>query len=142
MIDERDILERELRRFEPEPGLAGRVYRRRDRKRRNQRIGAGAVGVIVALAAAATLVRSMKSEHVPATPTPLGAGEVLNVTADVPQERGDLFAQDPNSGKLRTIVDANALPRGCADGCSFGTAEGITGAAWSHDRQWVGFRAG
>jgi hypothetical protein len=47
MIDERDLLEQALRRFEPEPGLTDRIYRRRDRKRRNQRIAAGVVGIAV-----------------------------------------------------------------------------------------------
>jgi Tol biopolymer transport system component len=51
MIDERDLLERALRRFEPEPGFTDRVFRRRDRKRRNQRIAAGVVGIAVFVAA-------------------------------------------------------------------------------------------
>jgi hypothetical protein len=51
MIDERDLLEQALRRFEPEPGLTERIYRRRDRKRRNQRIAAGVVGIAVFVAA-------------------------------------------------------------------------------------------
>jgi hypothetical protein len=51
MIDERDLLEQALRRFEPEPGLTDRIYRRRDRKRRNQRIAAGVVGIAVFVAA-------------------------------------------------------------------------------------------
>jgi hypothetical protein len=51
MIDERDLLEQALRRFEPEPGLTDRIYRRRDRKRRNQRITAGVVGIAVFIAA-------------------------------------------------------------------------------------------
>jgi hypothetical protein len=51
MIDERDLLEEALRRFEPEPGLTDRIYRRRDRKRRNQRISAGLVGIAVFVAA-------------------------------------------------------------------------------------------
>jgi len=51
MIDERDLLEQALRQFEPEPGLTDRIYRRRDRKRRNQRIAAGVVGIAVFVAA-------------------------------------------------------------------------------------------
>ena len=45
----------------------------------------------------------------------------------------DLVAQDPDSGEARKIVDSLTLPE---------RAEGITSAAWSHDRRWVAFRAG
>ena len=128
MIDERDILERELRRFEPEPGLAQRVYRRRDRKRKNQRIGAGAVGVIAALVTAVVLARVIESDHVPVTPPkPLGAVEVLSAGDSV-------VARDPDTGELRTIVDAESLPPAAG--------EYITSAEWSADRQWVAFRRG
>ena len=71
MIDERDLLERELRRFEPEPGLTERVMRRRDRKRRNQRLRAGALGVAVALAVAIAASRALTNKPEPiVTPEP------------------------------------------------------------------------
>ena len=128
MIDERDILERELRRYEPEPGLAQRVYRRRDRKRRNQRIGAGVLGVIVALGSAAVLARSMASQHLPeTTPKPFGAVEVLSAGDSV-------VARNPDTGALRTIVDVASLPSAAG--------EYITSAEWSADRRWVAFRRG
>ena len=57
MSEDRDLLERALRRFEPEPGLAERVMRRRDRKRRNQRILAGVVGGAIALAVVLAVTR-------------------------------------------------------------------------------------
>jgi Tol biopolymer transport system component len=59
-----------------------------------------------------------------AEPTPLGAGEVLwgGVGLD---------AQDPDSGAVRRIVHAMALPG----------AEQITAAEWSHDHRWVAFSA-
>ena len=49
MIDDRDLLERELHRFEPPPGLTERVYRRRDRNQRNRRIRAGVLGLAIAI---------------------------------------------------------------------------------------------
>jgi hypothetical protein len=67
MIDERELLEHAMRRFEPEPGFTDRIYHRRDRKRRNQRIAAGVVGIAVFVAAvwAVTSVSSMdRSEEV------------------------------------------------------------------------------
>ena len=47
MIDDRELLERELRRFVPEPGFLERVMRRRDRRDRNRRITAGVVGAVI-----------------------------------------------------------------------------------------------
>ena len=51
MIDEREAFEKSFRRYEPEGGSFERLVRRRDRKRRNQRIVAGAVGIAVFVAA-------------------------------------------------------------------------------------------
>lgn len=68
-----DVLERESRTVDLERGDFERLLDRRDRKQRNRRIRAGAVGVIVALATVAVLARSMTSEPEPAivpTPTP------------------------------------------------------------------------
>ena len=47
MIDEREVFERSFQRYEPEGGSFERLQRRRDRKRRNQRITAGVVGIAV-----------------------------------------------------------------------------------------------
>jgi hypothetical protein len=85
MIDERDILERALRRFEPQPGLADRVYRRRDRKHRNQRIAARVVGIVVFVAAVWVLGTRVGQETTapakPATVTP-GDAKALEVATD------------------------------------------------------------
>ena len=127
-----DVLDRESRTVDLEHGDFERLLGRRDRKERNRRIRAGAVGVSVALVMGIILARSMMmSDGVPADPTPqpkpLGAGEVLIGGGQ------SLVAQDPESGEVRTIVDAKTLPE---------RAEDITGAAWSPDRRWVAFRAG
>ena len=45
MIDERDVFQKSFRRHEPEGGSFERLVRRRDRKRRNQRIAAGVWGL-------------------------------------------------------------------------------------------------
>jgi hypothetical protein len=77
MIDERDLLEQALRRFEPEPGLTDRIYRRRDRKRRNQRIAAGVVGIAVFVAAVwiVTSGLSFDRTETPAVPGPADTGQ-------------------------------------------------------------------
>ena len=126
-----DVLERESRAVDLEQGDFERLLRRRERQQRNRRIRAGAVGIVVALATAAVLLRSMASQHVPADrvtpPKPLGA-EVLTGGRD-------LVTRDPDTGELRTIVRAGSLPRPDHH-------ESITSAEWSSDRNWVAFRRG
>jgi Tol biopolymer transport system component len=63
-----DVLERESRSVDLEPGDFERLLGRRERKERNRRIRAGVVGVIVVLATGFVLVRSLTSDGVPATP--------------------------------------------------------------------------
>ena len=48
MIEERVLLERAIRSVKPEPGLTDRIYRRRNRKRRNQRIATAVVALVLA----------------------------------------------------------------------------------------------
>ena len=55
MSDERDLIERTIRRWEPPGPAMERLLRRRDRKRRNQRIGAAAVALVIALLVVGTL---------------------------------------------------------------------------------------
>ena len=118
-----DALDRESRTVDLEPGDFERLLSRRERKQRDRRIRAGVVGVIVALAAAAFLVRAIHLEATPANPPkPIGAGEVL--------VGGN--ARDPDTGAIRKIVDYDALPAGSSS---------ITASAWSYDHRWVAFRA-
>src|SRR5262245_3493497 len=63
-----EALERESRTVDLERGDFERLLGRRERKQRNQRIRAGAVGIIVALAAGFVLLRSLTSDGVPANP--------------------------------------------------------------------------
>jgi hypothetical protein len=86
MIDERELLEQAVRRFEPEPGLTERVYRRRDRKRRNQRISAGVVGIAVFVAAIwiVTGVSSLDRSDTSVVP----GGDVTGPAETGPVEKG------------------------------------------------------
>jgi hypothetical protein len=73
VIDQQSV-ERAAERFRLPEGSFERLAFRRDRKHRNQRIRAGAVGVIVALATGILLVRSLTSTSIPAyqpTPSPV-----------------------------------------------------------------------
>jgi len=131
MIDERELremLERRAGTISATPADAPKAVRRA-RRRLALNAAVGTIVGLTVLAGAFAGVRTIRSTpSVPAdrpTPTPPGAGEVLTVM------KGDLVAQDPDSGEVRTIVES--LPE---------RAEGITGAAWSADRRWVAFRAG
>jgi WD40-like Beta Propeller Repeat len=95
MIDERDLLERALRAFEPQPGLTDRVYRRREQKRRNQRIGAGALAIILALVSFVALTRAFSTGERPADePTP---PVHLHQPGDIALLSGELI--DPSTGR-------------------------------------------
>jgi Tol biopolymer transport system component len=132
MIDERELremLERRAGMISATPADAPKAVRRaRRRLALNTAVGT-LVGLVVLVGALAGVRAIQTASPTPAdpTPTPPGAGEVLTVGGR------DLVAQDPDSGEVRTIVDAETLPE---------RAEGITSAAWSHDRRWVAFRAG
>jgi outer membrane protein assembly factor BamB len=70
MIDDRERFERASLRFDPSQGGLERLLRRRDRRRRNRRIGSAVMALIIAVAATGTLIATFKSGRtVPATPT-------------------------------------------------------------------------
>jgi Tol biopolymer transport system component len=80
MIDERERYERAFRQFQmPEPAM-DRLVGRRDRKRRNQRITAGVVGIAVFVAAVwiVTSVGSLDRSETPAVPGPAETGPALS----------------------------------------------------------------
>jgi WD40-like Beta Propeller Repeat len=101
MSEYRSILEETRERFPaPELELEG-IYRLRDRRRRTQRLAAGAVGLAIAigiLAAGAAVLRSSREPH-PADKTRIvQEGEVLEVAAD------GLVATDTTTGDQRTLA--------------------------------------
>lgn len=63
MIDERELLKRAARRFSPDVGIVERVYQRRDRKRRNRRIGTAALALILAVVATAGLASAFRNSN-------------------------------------------------------------------------------
>ena len=68
MIDEREQFGRVVRGFAPPNDAFERFVDRKGRKQRNRRVRAGALGVIVVLAAGILFVRSLTSASIPATP--------------------------------------------------------------------------
>jgi WD40 repeat protein len=69
VIDQRDV-ERAAERFRPPEGSFERLTLRRDRKSRDQRIRAGVVGLMVALAVGWWGLHEIRSTPVPANPAP------------------------------------------------------------------------
>src|SRR6266576_1977105 len=93
-----DVLERESRTVDLEQGDFERLLGRRERKQRNRRIRAGAVGVIVAIATGFILVRSLTSDGIPANPpvepTPTPAAVVSGALTY--SLGGDIYVADPD----------------------------------------------
>jgi WD40-like Beta Propeller Repeat len=101
----RSVLERAGSNFAPLDLELESVLRRRDRKRRNQRIGAGALAIILALVSFAALIRTFRTVERPAdeptpVPTPSGifadvGGWIVYGNDDVKQGPLGIWAVDP-----------------------------------------------
>jgi hypothetical protein len=130
-----DVLERESRTVDLEPGDLERLLGRRERKERNRRVRAGAVGVIMAVAVGILLFRSLKSHEVPANPpvkprpSPAAAG-TLAYALD-----GDIYVADPNGSNVVKIADGRDCP-------AFGGGEYWveTDDMWSPDGRYLAYR--
>lgn len=123
MIEDRDLFERAVQRFVPPERSFDRLVDRRDRKRRNQRIAAGVVGIAVALAVAFTGAHLLRSESIPANETPAPAarnGELVLVKGSFwrPHTNPEIVAVDPDTGASRRLVT-------CDQECF------VTPSAWS-----------
>lgn len=97
MTEYRSVLER-AGASAPTPDLPlERVLRRRDRKRRNQRIRAGVLGIAIAIAVGWVGVNAIRSASpVPAEPTPRPPGIFMNVGGWVTYgDRTGIWAIDP-----------------------------------------------
>ncbi|MDP9329039.1 MAG: LpqB family beta-propeller domain-containing protein [Actinomycetota bacterium] len=131
----RELLEREGATVDLEHGHFERMLRRRDRKRRNQRIGAGVLAIIIALVTFVAMTRAFDAAKPPAdgshprtftgmviryTGNPYGIGPL-----------GDLVAQDPSTGEVITVIDGADM--------RFLRDRGIRWAAPSADGRWVAF---
>ena len=104
MSDTRELLRRGVDGFEPMPDAFERVLARRDRKRRNQRIAAGVVGIAVFVAAVwivtsvGSFDRSRRRRTVP------GAAETG------PTETGPSVAPDPDAEGISGLPPEGATP--------------------------------
>jgi Tol biopolymer transport system component len=123
VIDDRDLFERAIRRFPPPERSFERLLTRRDRKRRNQRLAAGAVGLGIVLAAilvGTSVIRSGPDQV--ANPAPV----IRNGPITVYGYTEGLYTLSPDGQLGERIVECR--------GCTL-----ISGADWSPDGTSVAF---
>jgi Tol biopolymer transport system component len=107
VIDQASV-ERAADLFRAPEGSFDRLIRRRDRKRRNQRIGVFVVVAAIAAAGLVAAVSQLRSGPVPANenPAPVGNGEIVMVRGLFwnPVTNPELVAVDPQTGVVRHLV--------------------------------------
>jgi Tol biopolymer transport system component len=133
MPDTKQLLRETQDRIAPPRDVVGSLERRRDRRRRDQRIRAGVLGLALAIGVGWLGVNAIRSTPSPADrPTPSPGilrtnGEVLTFTGDprfshrVP---GDLVAVNPETGEERVLVEDLDI---------------VYSARWSADGRWVAY---
>jgi Tol biopolymer transport system component len=118
VIDERELVERAVRALVREEPSLDDLINRRDRKRRNQRIAAGVVGIAVFVAAIwiVTSVGSVDRTQTPAVP---GGGETGPTPTPPAGTRLGPYLVDLNTGE-QTPLPTSFAPTGFANcGCGF-----------------------
>jgi WD40-like Beta Propeller Repeat len=148
MSETQRTLERELERLSPPRIPIDRLVRRRDEKRRNQRIRAGVLGIAVAIAVGWWGYQAIRSHPVPAddsTPRPSTElrrdGEVLVIEQREGGPVWDLTAHDPETGQVRRIVDMEGIVD-CSISSYSRCTNFVNAAEWSSDGRWVAFDVG
>ena len=146
MIEERELFDRAVLRFEPPADHFERLVGRRDRKQRNQRVTAGVVAMVLILLVIGVALRAIDRSPTPATPTPptttngniafVGAN-VIDFSDDVSDFRV-LYVVAPGGGTPTKLLTADAAcPTGpdepSCDGVGFGSV------AWSPDGTRLAF---
>ena len=133
MSDPRSLLERESRRFIQQQGAFERLAERRDRKRRNQRIRAGVLGLAIAVAVGWLGVNAIRSTSpVPAddpAPPPASLG-TLAYALD-----GDIYVADWDGSNPVRIADGRP-PSDCHDIGEYWAF----GPIWSPDGRYLAYR--
>ena len=135
MSDPRSLLERESRRFIQPDGAFERLERRRDRKRRNQRIQAGVLGLAIAIAVGWLGVNAIRSTAPtpadPPTPTPTPA----DVGAFAYGLDGDIYVADWDGSNPVRIADGRH-----GEDCAVIGEYWAEGSIWSPDGRYLAYR--
>ena len=119
MSDLKSMLERGLRGFEPSDDAFERMLRRRDRKRLNQRIGAGVVGIVVFVAAVwivtsgGWLDRSQTVGPVGDVTGPAETGRTQTAPPTAPDAGWEGDGLPPEGMALSTPVEGELIRRSC-----------------------------
>jgi len=125
VIDDRDLFERAIRRFPPPESSFDRLIIRRARKRRNQRLAAGAVGLtIIALAAVLVFTNIIRADE----PAPIEQPPVMH--------NGDITVFGYPGGLRSLSLDGRherSLVR-CQGSCTL-----VSSAAWFPNGMKVAF---
>jgi Tol biopolymer transport system component len=133
MPDTKQLLRETQDRIAPPRDVVGSLERRRDRRRRDQRIRAGVLGLAIAIGVGWLGVNAIRSTpSIPADrPTPSPGilrtnGEVLTFTGNPRWSHrtpGDLIAVNPETGEERVLVEDLI----------------VYSARWSADGRWVAY---
>jgi WD40-like Beta Propeller Repeat len=132
MIDERERYERAFQQFQmPEPAW-DRLIRRRDRKRRNQRIAAGVVGIAVFVAAVWAVTSGLSLDRSEKSVVPAGTGPVQTAVQPTPTPPAvtgpePAYLIDLNTG------EKTQLPKSIAGCCYVASPDGTMVAYVSLD---------
>jgi Tol biopolymer transport system component len=142
MAETKQLLERAKRAFDPPSDVMDALVDRRDRRRRSQRIAAGAVGIAVFVAVVWVLTSSIASDRTrtpanPPTPTPLPAprSDALAYGID-----GDIYVAEADGSNAVKIADG--VPIDGAEECAPGEERAdyiVFGTAWSPDGRYLAY---
>jgi Tol biopolymer transport system component len=126
-----EVLDRESRTVEREPGGFERLLRRRDRRQRNRRMGAGALVLALTVLATAVFFRAYRSEPTPANPSP--SPTIMGKLAYGVD--GDIYVADADGSNPVRLVDGR--PASACGGMFQYWAEG---PIWSPDGKYLAYR--
>jgi TolB protein len=130
MPDLRSLLEREMQEIHPAEYTIGDVAHRRDRRRRNQRLGTAIAAFVIAGVAIGGLLRAFEDidQDVPALPVHIGG------IAFVDEDR--LYVVAPDGSDLRQVADVHVeYPDWSPDGSiiAFDNGNVVDHTDWSRD---------
>lgn len=155
MAETKELLERARNQFPPPEDVMGALIRRRDRRRRNQRIAAGTLGIGIVLAGLLIATNAIRSASVPVGPTPrpsvsqdrgvVPPGSFDDVRGWISYRGGgSLMAVDPENPANRLMLGHvnDADPIGwSSDGSQLLLRSGVHLDSWSYPARLFSLRS-